>query len=159
MNETIHNLSISQYVARRNATLLVLSPIEPLYGEQNSDSIVVKMTYRDVSFLFIGDADEATEQRLLPLSSIWPHADVLKLGHHGSKHSSTEEWLDGVHPSVAIISAGYENMYGHPHNETLERLAARNITVFRTDIHDGFIDNIGTTTIIVRQLQLPRTTI
>lgn len=153
MNQTIHELGIPQRVARRhdtyvmgNVTMVVLSPMEPLFGEQNSDSVVVKMTYHNVSFMFMGDADEDTEHRLLPLSSIWPHADVLKVGPHGSKHSSTGEWLDAVHPYVAIISAGYENRYGHPHNETLERLITRNITLFRTDIHEEFIDDIIATT-------------
>lgn len=153
MNRTIHELGIPLHVARRHdtyamgdVTMIVLSPMEPLSGEQNSDSVVVKMTYRDVSFMFMGGAGEDMEYRLLSLSSIWPHADVLKLGGQGSKHSSTGEWLDAVHPSLVIITAGYQNRYGHPHNETLERLSARNITWFRTDIHEDFIDDIVTTT-------------
>ena len=62
-----------------------------------------------------------------------PHADVLKVAHHGSKTSTTEPFLDAVHPALAVISDGYENSYGHPHRITLDELANRNIPALRTD--------------------------
>jgi len=154
LNQTIHNLSIPEHVASRgdtyimgNVTILVLNPSEPLFGEQNSDSVVVRLTYMNVSFMLTGDADEEAEVRIL--SIFQPEelrSDVLKLGHHGSRHSTTEPFLDAVLPKVAVISCGYDNPYGHPHNETLQRLIERNITYFRTDIHPELIDDIVATT-------------
>jgi len=152
MNKTVHQLGIPQHIARRgdtytigNATILVLNPSEPLYTEQNSNSIVVNVTYHNVSFMLAGDADEQAEERMLN-STDDLKADVLKLGHHGSRHSTTEPFLDAVSPKVAIISCGYDNPYGHPHNETLQRLIERSITYFRTDIHPELIDDIVATT-------------
>jgi competence protein ComEC len=66
------------------------------------------------------------------------HADVLKVGHHGSKNSTTQEFLDAVTPSIAIISAGEDNPYGHPSPELLERLEASGTRVLRTD-RDGAV--------------------
>jgi len=147
MNETIRNLGIPLHVARihtrytmGDAALVILSPFEPFFGEENKDSIVAKLEYKVVWFMFMGDADSDTERRQTYISSIWPRADVLKLGNHGSMDSSSDEWLDAVRPSVAIITAG------RPDNQTLERLAARGITVFRTDAHEEFIDDIIATT-------------
>jgi hypothetical protein len=64
------------------------------------------------------------------------HADVLKVGHHGSKTSTIEPFLDAVSPSIALISVGYENSFGHPHPDVVGRLAARHTAVLRTDL-DG----------------------
>jgi competence protein ComEC len=63
------------------------------------------------------------------------HADVLKVGHHGSRTSSTESFLEAVSPSVALISAGYENSFGHPHPDVLARLSARRAAILRTDLN------------------------
>jgi competence protein ComEC len=66
------------------------------------------------------------------------HADVLKVAHHGSKTSSTEEFLSAVQPSFAVISDGFENSYGHPNRDVLERLREHHVVVLRTD-EDGLI--------------------
>jgi beta-lactamase superfamily II metal-dependent hydrolase len=65
-------------------------------------------------------------------------ADVLKVGHHGSRTSTISPFLDAVAPSVAVISAGYENSFGHPHPDVVKRLAARHTTILRTD-QDGLV--------------------
>jgi competence protein ComEC len=65
-------------------------------------------------------------------------ADVLKVAHHGSRTSSTEEFLDALHPWFAVISVGFENSYGHPHPAIVDRLAGRHATILRTD-RDGLI--------------------
>ena len=61
------------------------------------------------------------------------HSDVLKIGHHGSKTSTTQPFLDAVSPSIALISAGYANSFGHPHPSVIERLTDRHVAILRTD--------------------------
>lgn len=100
----------------------------PLLSANNS-SLVGLLLYKNDSFLFTGDL-EARGERLLPFFSSMPHAEVLKVGHHGSKTSTSEEFFAEVNPSVTIISVG-ENSYGHPHEEVLETL--RGTTILRTD--------------------------
>ena len=77
------------------------------------------------------------ENRLLE-NPLTLQADVLKVGHHGSKTSSSEEFLQAVSPSVAVISAGYENSFGHPHPDVLARLGERHSAILRTDL-DGLV--------------------
>jgi competence protein ComEC len=72
------------------------------------------------------------ESAMLGAGAVRP-ADVLKVAHHGSKTSTTEPFLEAVHPAFAIISAGFENLYGHPHADVIERLKQANIEVLRTD--------------------------
>lgn len=99
-------------------------------SDLNNTSIVLKLSFGNTSFLFTGDATEKTEKQILNQDI---HADVLKVGHHGSKYSSTKEFLDKVQPTYAIISVGEGNSYGHPADTTLDKLQKRNIEVFRTD--------------------------
>lgn len=93
------------------------------FTESNDGSIVCKLTYGNESFVFTGDATVYTENLIMQKeTSLQLHSQVLKLGHHGSHTSSSQLWLEKVHPDVAIISAGLHNRYGHPHKEILERL-------------------------------------
>jgi competence protein ComEC len=101
----------------------------------NNDSLAFRIAYRDRSFLLTGDLERPVEARLLAFGSL-THADVLKVGHHGSKTSTIQPFLDTVAPSMAVISAGYENSFGHPSAEVLDRLAARHTAILRTDL-DG----------------------
>jgi competence protein ComEC len=103
----------------------------------NDNSVMLKMGYGNISFLFTGDCEWRCEEELLKTHDI--DVDILKTGHHGSKHSSTAEFLEKASPSAAIISAGRKNRYGHPHNETLERLRMVNASVYRTDINGTII--------------------
>lgn len=96
----------------------------------NNTSIVLKLTFRNTSFLFTGDATSTTEKQILNRNI---SADVLKVGHHGSKYSTTDEFLNKVNPKYAIISAGKNNNYGHPNQSTLDKFSKKNIQVFRTD--------------------------
>ena len=109
------------------------SPNREEYSDLNDYSIVTKLTYGDTSFLFTGDAEEEPEQDMLSRSAYDLSSTVLKMGHHGSSTSSTEAFLDAVNPQIAIISCGQDNDYGHPHEETLEKLQDRQITTYRTD--------------------------
>lgn len=91
--------------------------------ETNESSIVCKLVYKNNSFMFMGDANLYVENVLLWEESIDViDADILKLGHHGSKSSSSLLWLEKVSPDFAIISAGKDNSYGHPNKEVLDRL-------------------------------------
>lgn len=121
------------------AKIEVLSPPEGYVNPKpgNNDSLAFRIVYGSRSFLLTGDMERPMELRAL--SSGEPlRADVLKVGHHGSKTSTTQGFLDAVSPSIAIISDGFENSFGHPNRDVLARLAERHSAVFRTD-HDGLI--------------------
>ena len=79
-----------------------------------------------------GDMEKQIESRLVATNAV-ERADVLKVAHHGSKTSTTELFLEAVHPAFAVISAGFENLYGHPHADVIERLKQANIEILRTD--------------------------
>lgn len=98
----------------------------------NNTSIVFKLSYGRTLFLFMGDAEVPVEETLLA-SREDLHADVLKVGHHGSHSSTSEEFLRIVSPQYATISAGRNNDYGHPHLSTLKRLERFGVHVYRTD--------------------------
>lgn len=123
-----------------DAALTVLWPRRPKEGflrdtrsDANSNSIVLRLEHGAVSFLFTGDAEAATEERLLSGPGLEP-VTVLKVAHHGSRHSSTETFLSRIRPRFAVISSGAGNDYGHPSGETLERLRDVGATVYRTDL-------------------------
>jgi len=97
---------------------------------------VLRLDYRDVSFLFEGDAEPATEERLLQAGRGTLRARVLKVAHHGSRHGSKAALLRAVRPEYAVVSCGAGNSYGHPHPATLRRLERAGARVFRTDL-DG----------------------
>lgn len=104
------------------------------FDDLNNSSIVVKLIYKNESFLFTGDAGLAVENDLLA-KKVDISANVLKVGHHGSKYSSSQEFLDAIKPQYAVIEVGANNSYGHPHFVTLNRLEQDNIKIFRTDLN------------------------
>lgn len=103
----------------------------------NNDSLAFRITFGARSFLLTGDMEKPMEARLLSGGADL-HADVLKVGHHGSKTSTIQPFLDAVSPSIAVISDGYENSFGHPHQDVLARLVSRHAAVLRTDL-DGLV--------------------
>jgi len=109
----------------------ILGPVTKT-TDLNNSSIVIKLTFGSISFLFTGDAQNQEESQILSkgydLSS-----QVLKVGHHGSSSSSSIKFLKSVSPSIAVISCGKNNSYGHPHEITLKNLANLGITIYRTD--------------------------
>ena len=94
----------------------------------NLSSIVIRMTYGEQSFLFMGDAEKENEE-----TRTWPQTNVLKVGHHGSNTSSSQSFLDQVKPQIAVISVGKGNKYGHPKQVILDRLNKMGIKIYRTD--------------------------
>jgi competence protein ComEC len=122
------------------ATVEVLAPLADYSAgtaPKNNDSLVLRVRYGRHAFLLPGDVERQIEWGMLGAGES-PRADVLKVGHHGSRTSSTEEFLSAVSPMFAIVSAGLENSYGHPNREVVERLERHGAVVLRTDL-DGLV--------------------
>jgi competence protein ComEC len=100
--------------------------------ETNEASIVVKITYGENSFLLTGDSPIDVEDYLVNIYGDQLQSTVLKLGHHGSKTSTSQEFLDSVDPEITIVSAGLGNRYGHPHPEVIERVTESNRILLET---------------------------
>jgi competence protein ComEC len=126
-------------VALSGATIEVLSPPADYSAANagNNDSLAFRIVYGSRSFLLTGDMERPMEARLLADGRAIK-ASVLKVGHHGSKTSTSQNFLDAVSPEVAIISDGFENSFGHPHRDVLARLKAHGMPVLRTDL-DGLV--------------------
>ena len=103
---------------------------EPILDKDNLNvsSLVFRLEFGNNSFLFMGDAEEENEKTIS-----WPKTDVLKVGHHGSSTSSSEEFLKQVQPQYAIIMVGEDNSYGLPTQETIDKLNTIGSTIYRTD--------------------------
>ena len=117
------------------ADFLTLSPEKITDGGGNDDSIVLRMEYGEARYIFTGDAEEKTEKEILShYSKSELSADLLKVGHHGSRTSTSDKFLEALSPSIAIISCGEGNKYGHPHIETVEKLGTSVSFIYRTDV-------------------------
>ena len=101
-------------------------------GDLNERSVVLYLLEGGVKVLLNADSGDQTEKELIKLGNL-PDIDILKVGHHGSKYASTTEYLDKIKPELAIISVGAKNSYGHPTNETLDRLQQIGAQIKRTD--------------------------
>lgn len=141
--ETIQNRGLSIKTGRAGVEILntddlniiLLAPTKESYTNLNNYSIVLKITYGDVSFLYTGDAEEESLEEITGDLK----ADVLKVGHHGSNTSTTKSFLEKVKPEYAIISVGAKNSYGHPNSSTLELLEEYTNNIYRTDINGTVI--------------------
>ncbi len=122
---------------RNGLKISFAAPCRSGYEDLNNWSAVLKVRYGGISFLLTGDAQAESEQEMLA-SGADMKADVLKVGHHGSYSSTTPAFLKAVSPKYAVISVGAGNDYGHPHRETLARLASAGVKVYRTD-RDGTV--------------------
>lgn len=110
----------------------ILAPNSSEYEDMNNYSAVLRLVYGQNTFLFTGDAEDVSEKEMLASSS-GLKADVLKVGHHGSSSSTTQEFLNKVSPKYAVISVGKDNTYGHPTSSTLNRLKKSGVELYRTD--------------------------
>lgn len=115
----------------KNIDINVLSP-SYIQGDNNLNSIVFTLDFNQNSFLFTGDAEEENESDIINSFDL-DYVDFLKVGHHGSNSSTTDEFLEETSPDVAAISCGYKNSYGHPHKQTLENLSKHSVLTYRTD--------------------------
>lgn len=121
----------------------ILHPANELIKDNilNNNSIVSKFYYRNFSILFTGDIEEIAEKELIKKyeSSSILRSTVLKVGHHGSKTSSTKELLEKVKPKIALIGVGENNNFGHPNSEVLNRLNSLNCKIYRTDLNGEIV--------------------
>lgn len=121
-----------------DAEVIILSPNNSEYTDLNNYSVALKVIYGDNKFIFTGDNELLAEHEILG-NGINISANVIKLGHHGSDTSTSENFLNKVNPQYAVISVGEDNKYGHPSSEVLDRINKRNIEVFRTDLQGTII--------------------
>ncbi|MEO6457991.1 MAG: MBL fold metallo-hydrolase, partial [Chloroflexia bacterium] len=121
--------------------LRILNPLttESAGGKQGDDinngSVVLRLSYGKHDILLEGDAQEAAEAEMSRLPGEEIASEILKVGHHGSDTSSTQQFVEQVRPQVAIISVGTENKYGHPASETLQTIQEAGAIIYRTDLN------------------------
>ncbi len=141
LEEEILSHGVTTFTARRgmkilldeSTSLAVLFPDRDVSAiPTNEGSIIARLVHGDISYLFTADAPQSVERYLLTLDGKGIQSDVLKVGHHGSRTSTGEAFLGAVNPTNAVISAGKDNRYGHPHEEVLERLLHFGVTIFKT---------------------------
>lgn len=123
-----------EIINQNDLKIEILSPKESSYANLNNYSIVLKLTYKKNSFLFMGDAEKQIEEEIQ--SDV--KANVIKIGHHGSNTSSSEAFVEKVKPQYAIISVGKDNKYNHPYSEILDRWSKMGAEIYRTD-EDGSV--------------------
>ncbi len=153
LNSEVKIARAGQRIRGRTFYLDILYPFSSFEGkvveELNTTSIIARLSSADGSFLFTGDAYISNEKELIQMAKsclennekylaicrvMNLESDVLKIGHHGSLTSTSEEFLQKVTPSIAIISVGRDNRYGHPHSSVLAILAEYAIRILRTDV-------------------------
>ncbi len=127
----------SEYDLGGGAVLTILGPTA-FYDDLNNSSVVCRLDYGATSFLFSGDIEKQAEADILA-SGANLKVDVFCAPHHGSSSSTTQPYLDAAAPQMATISLGLDNSYGHPHKEVLERLGAREIPIYRTDLNGAIV--------------------
>ncbi len=128
-----------------------LTPSKPVpeisYKDANGYSPIIKFTYMDFDVMFTGDAEQEAEAEFVSLYSSnasFVDVELLKVGHHGSNLTSTSDpFLNLVNPEYAVISCGTGNEYGHPHQETLDKLYNKNVSLFRTDKQGTIVCSIS----------------
>lgn len=109
------------------------------FENTNNNSLVTIISYGDVRLLLTGDIERPVEAELIYNEDTTLEADILKVGHHGSRNGTSNEFLKAVNPSVAVIQCGKDNSYGHPHKEALTRLENADIEILRTDENGSVI--------------------
>lgn len=131
-NVEIKHPNVGDEIQLGSSTVEFLGPVDENGKDLNSTSIVLKITYGNTSFLFTGDAESDEEEEILN-SGADLKSMVLKVGHHGSRTSTSYPFLREVMPQYAVISVEKGNSYGHPNEETLSKLSDAGVEVYRTD--------------------------
>ena len=136
-NAAYHEPRAGEVFHLGSARLEVLNPAQ-VTQDINGDSIAVRVVFGEIAILFTGDAEAPTEREILDRGGTL-RSDILQVGHHGSRTSSTTVFLQAVQPALAVYSAAKGNDYGHPHPETLERFAALGIPLLGTETYGTII--------------------
>ena len=121
-----------------NTSCVILTPNKSTYKDTNNYSSAIKISYKNSTYLFTGDIETLSEQELLN-KNYDLNCDVLKVPHHGSNSSTSEDFLEKVCPKIAVISCGINNSYGHPSKETTNKLKGINCITYRTDLNGTII--------------------
>ena len=129
-----------------NASFVIYAPNSSSYDELNNYSIVIKLSFGNNTFLFTGDAEKLSEKEMLD-KNYDLKADVLKIGHHGSSTSTSDEFLEAVSPKYAVLSVGEDNLYNLPKKTVMDKFKNNNIPVYRTDEQGTIILNSDGTNI------------
>ena len=135
-NVPVEHPKVSEEFGFGDATFTVLCPETDLVSsdDTNDASVGIKLVHGENSFVMCGDASEKSESAMVERFGSALECDVVKCGHHGSRTSTSEVFLKATNPTWAVISCGVDNSYGHPHQETLERLNNDDVQVYRTDL-------------------------
>lgn len=150
--QKIREKNIPTYIAEteniglgEDSRLKILYPVESLAGQalsnQNNGSIAIKLEYQDNEWLFMGDAENEAEYKMIKQAENLS-ADLIKIGHHGSDTATSEDFLKKVKPELAIIQVGANNDFRHPSPRTIKKLLRQGVRIYRTDL-DGTIRSIG----------------
>ena len=125
-----------------NLAIKILHPNNNFIAENtlNNNALVCKINYYNFKMLFTGDIEKIAESQLLDEEL---SADILKVGHHGSKTSTTQEFLNKVNPQIALIGVGENNKFGHPNDDVIKWLQDKGIKIFRTDLNGEINININ----------------
>ncbi len=129
--------SVGETFSLGSAEVTIIGPVKS-YDDPNNTSIVLRLVYGEVSFLFTGDMESDAEADLIESGAVL-QSTVLKVGHHGSNTSSSYRFLREVAPTYGVISVGTDNSYGHPHEEILSRYRDAEVRLFRTDMQGDII--------------------
>ena len=152
---THEDIGRGQQLTVDGVTITIINPTQPLtFRDTNDDSVVLLISYGSVDFLLTGDCEGPCENSVV-YSGLKVDAEILKVGHHGSKTSTSQALLTAVSPEVAVISVGDNNRYGHPYSGTLSRLSSNGITYYRTDLHGTVVVETDGTSYSVRTVSTP----
>ena len=121
-----------------SAKITVIGPLRKDYEDVNNTSIVLRVEYGNLAFIFAGDMEGVAELELIKAGTNLK-ADVLKIGHHGSGSSSYYQFLNAVKPTYGVITCGRDNEYGHPHSGPLSRLRDADVKLYRTDLQGHIV--------------------
>ena len=151
-----HNLTLAErndvYFLSATTNFTILSPIQPhefAETDLNVNSIVLKLQVSNVDFLFEGDATAGAEQSMLN-AGLNVNSNVLKVGHHGSRRGTSQAFLDAVNPTYAVISAGINNTFGYPDEETVQRLLGKGVITYGTYISGTIVFTTDGDTVTVQ---------
>ncbi len=140
-NEIVQIREEYEFDIKSKLDITVMNPEKTLDSEKsiNNNSLVLHITYNDSSILLPADAEKEAEKRLLNKYGTDLQSDIYKVGHHGDKNSSQEEFLNTINPETAIISSAYYSEFGYPDEELLKRLQKRNIDTYWTGINGSIV--------------------